>query len=263
VTPAASSVALRTPYAANPVAAAGDGEPVVYLHGLLGPEWPGFLDDLAAERRVLAPVSPGIADASDLRHMDGFADLVLYYDDLFDELDLGRVDVVGHCFGGMVAAEYAATMRDRVRRLVLIDPLGLWLDDAPVEDHLLAPEERRTELLFHDRDAPEVRRRLRGAPDAEQARKRLLATFDALAATAHFIHPIPERGLHRRLPRITARTLVVWGDQDALAASAYADAFAGAIPDAELARISGAGHHPHLERREDTSGVVTAFLADA
>jgi pimeloyl-ACP methyl ester carboxylesterase len=56
--------------------------------------------------------------------------LLLYYDDLFDRLGLDRVDLVGHSFGGMVAAEYAATFRDRVGKLVLIDAMGLWRDDT-------------------------------------------------------------------------------------------------------------------------------------
>ena len=42
--------------------------------------------------------------------------------------------MVGHSFGGMVAAELAANNPERVTKLVLIAPIGLWRDDAPVPD---------------------------------------------------------------------------------------------------------------------------------
>src|SRR4051812_30359704 len=108
------SVQLGGELAPNPVIASGDGSPVVYLHGAFGQEWPGFLDDLAAEHRVYAPAHPGIEDPQDLARLDGFHDLVVYYDELLDALGVEEVDLVGHSFGGMVAAELAATLTRRV-----------------------------------------------------------------------------------------------------------------------------------------------------
>src|ERR1700683_4714629 len=119
-------------FAATPVIFTGEGAPVLYFHGPFDQEWYEFLDDLAAYRRVYAPAHAGAEQTEDLDQLDGLSDLVLYYDDLFDRLGLDRGDLIGHSFGGMVAAEYAATFRDRVRQLVLIDAMGLWRDDAPV-----------------------------------------------------------------------------------------------------------------------------------
>ena len=255
-----TSTEVGRSFAANPVIAAGQGAPVVFLHGVLGQEWPGFLDDLAVNRRVFAPATPGISDPADLQHLDTFADLVLYYDDLFDQLGLEQSDLVGHSFGGMVAAEYAATMRGRVRSLVLIDAMGLWLDETPVEDHLLVAPERQTELLFADTTADEVRAILEPPDDIAAAREHMLDRFDALGASSHFIHPIPERGLIRRASRISAPTLLVWGASDQLVPPVYAQAFADVISGARVELIEGAGHHPHLERRKEVGHVVGNFL---
>ncbi len=251
------SVELPGGFAPNPVLIKGEGAPVVYLHGPFGQEWDGFLDDLAAHRRVYAPAHPGSEETDDLEHLDGLSDLVLYYDDLFDRLGLERFDLVGHSFGGMVAAEYAATFRDRVNKLVLIDAMGLWRDDVPVGDHLLVSPEKLVKLLFNDPSKPEVAAKLAMPTDHDAMNAALVQRFGALASTSHFIHPIPERGLKRRLPRIKAETLVLWGAQDALVPAVYAAEFAALIPNARIQMIEQAGHVPQIEQR----GLVSEHLA--
>jgi pimeloyl-ACP methyl ester carboxylesterase len=126
----AQNVELPGGFAANPVLIKGNGAPVAYLRGSFGQEWDEFLDDLSLRRRVYALAHAGAEQTEDLEHLDGIPDLLLHYDDLFDRLGLDRVDLVGHSFGGMVAAEYAATFRDRVGKLVLIDAMGRWRDDT-------------------------------------------------------------------------------------------------------------------------------------
>lgn len=57
-TATSQNVELPGGFAPNPVLVKGEGAPVVYLHGPFGQEWDGFLDDLAAYRRVYAPRTP-------------------------------------------------------------------------------------------------------------------------------------------------------------------------------------------------------------
>lgn len=261
MTAALSHVELPGGFGPNPVLAAGDGPPLVFLHGLFGPDWSGYLDELSTARRVLAPAHPGGDHPDDLALLDSVAELVLYYDDLFDALGLDRFDLVGHSFGGMVAAEYAATFRERVDRLVLIDPLGLWRDDVPVADHLLVADEARTRMLYRDATHPEIAERHREPSDLHEAQAHTVRQFAALAATAHFIHPIPERGLSKRLRRIAAPTLVLWGSDDGLVPPVYGADFCTAIPDARLELVEGAGHYPHLEQRATTASHTTCFLS--
>lgn len=253
-------VQLTGDFAPNRVLVKGDGPPVVFLHGLLGQEWPAYLDDLSSAHRVFAPEHPGATDSDDLLRLDGFWDLALYYDELFDQLGLERFDLVGHSFGGMVAAEFAATFNDRVRRLVLIGALGLWLEDSPVEDHLLVSPDKRNTMLYHDATAPEVAVRLAEPATVEAAQEAFLDSFSGLASTAHFIHPIPERGLSRRIHRIQAPTLVIWGRQDGLVPARYALEFGRLLTDAQVEIIDGAAHYPYLEQREITSKATLGFL---
>lgn len=259
----AQNVEMPAGFAANPVLVKGQGAPVVYLHGLFGQEWDGFLDDMSLHRRVYAPAHAGVEETEDLEQLDGIPDLLLYYDDLFDRLRFERIDLIGHSFGGMVAAEYAATFRDRVGKLVLIDAMGLWRDDAPVQDHLLVSPQKLVKLLFHDSSKPEVAAKLAMPSEGEAMKAAIVHRFGALASTSHFIHPIPERGLKRRLRRIKAETLVLWGAQDALVPPAYAAEFAALIPSARVEMIEKAGHLPQVEQRKVLSAHLERFLGQA
>lgn len=254
------TVELPGGLAANATLVRGEGAPLVYLHGPFGQEWTPFLDDVALRRRVYAPAHPGAAEPEDLRHLDGIFDLMLYYDDLFASLGLGRIDLVGHSFGGMVAAELAATFPDRVRKLVLIDALGLWRDDAPVADHVMTTPEKQVALLYVDPSRPEVAASLALPEDVEPRITAVVERFAALASTSHFVWPVPERGLAKRLRRVKAETLVVWGREDTLVPPVYAGEFAERIPNARILWVDGAGHVPQVERREVVSRGVLEFL---
>ncbi len=113
----------------------GEGPAVVFLHGPWGLTWGAFLDALAKNFKVYAPEHPGTTpgEPDTVHNVDTLWDLVLCYDELLDHLHLDDVRLVGHSFGAMMACEVAALRPSRIRRLALIDPIGLWRDDAPVD----------------------------------------------------------------------------------------------------------------------------------
>ena len=261
-TTSSSSVALSGSLSANPVIADGDGPPVIFLHGPFGQEWPEFLGDLAGAHRVYAPANPGADEPTDLEQLDDMHDLVVYYDELFEKLEIAEpFDLVGHSFGGMVAAEYAATYPGKVRRLVLIDSMGLWTDDVPVEDFVSVAPEVLVRRLWSDLSKPEVQARIAQPEDLALAQAEVIKQFMTVASVAHFTAPIPERGLARRLRRVRARTLLLWGAQDGLVPARYAEEFRRHLPGAEVEIVEGAGHYPYVEQREAVSRRVLDFLA--
>ncbi|WP_439816626.1 alpha/beta fold hydrolase [Zavarzinia sp. CC-PAN008] len=254
------SIAISDEFQPNPVMIKGDGRATVFLHGLLGPEWDPLLDRLASGRRVYAPAHVGSSEPDELRHVDGIYELILYYDELFERLGLTQVDLVGHSFGGMVAAELAAAFPARVRKLVLIDALGLWRDEAPVEDYLLVPPETQIRRILGDPARPDIQARLQPPEDPEAQIQAALAKVTALASVSHFLWAVPERGLVRRLHRIKAPTLVLWGADDALVPSLYARDFGAKIRGSEVRIIDGAGHTPHLDKLDEVAAAITGFL---
>ena len=114
---------------------AGNGPPVVFFHGAFGLQWDAFLDRLAQTHTVYAPEHPGTTPGApdSIKPIDTLWDLVLYYYELLDELGLDAPAVVGHSFGGMVAAEVAATNPARVSKLedAVREPVTLGRDADP------------------------------------------------------------------------------------------------------------------------------------
>jgi pimeloyl-ACP methyl ester carboxylesterase len=241
----------------------GDGLPLVFLHGPWGLRDRDLLDRLAPTHRVYAPKHPGTGsgDPDAIHQLDALWDLVVYYGELFDHLGLAAPVLVGHSFGGMVACEIAATMPERVKRLVLIDPLGLWRDDLPVTNWMILPEDRRRPTLFADPDGPAAAHFF-ALPAETEARAAAQADLIwSQACTGKFVWPIPDRGLKNRIHRVTAPSLIVWGAADAVIAAAYAQEFARRLPAAQTELIDGAGHLPHLEQPDEVARRVNGFLA--
>jgi pimeloyl-ACP methyl ester carboxylesterase len=228
---------------------------VLFLHGAGGLLWDPFLEALAQEHTVYAVEHPG-ADTESLAHLPGIWELVLFYDELLDELGLDKVAVVGHSFGGMVAAELAANSPRRVSRLVLIAPIGLWRDDAPIPDIAAVPPEQLPELVLADPKSPLAEMLTPPADDPQ-------ALFEAavrMASILHFIWPLPDKGLRNRIHRISAPALLVWGERDALVPPVYADEFSVLLKQSEKVLVPDAGHLPQLEQPEPVRQAVLQFL---
>ena len=113
----------------------GTGSPLLFLHGYeRHPGDAAFLRRLAQHHHVWAPEQPGYGTSVGGEQIHDILDLVLFYRALIRDLDAGPVDLVGHSIGGMLAAEIASIAPDVVRRLVLVDAFGLWLDEEPAMD---------------------------------------------------------------------------------------------------------------------------------
>ena len=180
---------------------------------------------------MIAPEHPGAGESQGLEYVEDLWDLVLYYNELLDVLDVDTTTVVGHSFGGMVAAELAATSPHRVDRLVLIAPMGMWRDDHPVPDISGVPRAELPGLVLADPDSPLAA--LLPAPDPNDP-DALFRASQTMASILQFIWPLPDQGLSKRLYRLEAPTLLVWGAQDKLVHPAYGDDFLAAIPGSRL-----------------------------
>lgn len=237
----------------------GSGETIVWLHGPHGLRGHDpFVAELTKRYAVIAPLAPGFADLAEIDDIDDVHDLVLYYDALFDALGLDRIVLVGHSFGAMIAAEYAAHYPRRVAKLVLLSPFGLWRDDYPVADLFSVPYANFNSLLWKSGKAsPEMSD---PADEPNDPIEKQVALAQALTAVAKYIWPIPDKRLRRRLPRVIAPTLVIFGADDAFVPALYADEFANAIKGARKAVIGGAAHMAPYEKPADVLSQLEPFL---
>jgi pimeloyl-ACP methyl ester carboxylesterase len=240
------------------VKVAGQGPALIYLHDGYGLIWDECLDLLARDFTVYAPEHPGTSagDPDAVKPLDDLWDLVLYYYELFDKLGLESPVVMGHSFGGMVAAELAATNQKRVSKLALVDPLGLWRDDAPIKNYMVMPQAELDSLLFADANHP-ARKLVFMNPEEPDSVIRV--TWN-LGCTGKFIWPLPDKGLRKRIHRVAAPTLIIWGKQDNLTPPVYAEEFKTLIPHARVEMIDKAGHMAPLEQPAMIAQLVRDFV---
>lgn len=244
--------------------AGGSGEPLLFLHGAGGLRgWDPFLADLARRYTVYAPSHPGFESSSGLEHIDDVVDLVVYYNDLLDAMNIDSMHVVGHSMGGMIAAELAALSPHRVRRLVLANAVGLWLENYPVADFFAMTPDQLGIALWHDPQS-EVARAMMAVPDDEQEQlQAFLVRMQHLATAGKFLWPIPDKGLKKRIHRVKAPTLVLWGQSDGLVPVEYANAFQNAINGSQVSIMPRCGHMPMYENPAGFVEEITGFLNGA
>jgi pimeloyl-ACP methyl ester carboxylesterase len=243
----------------------GSGPPLLYLHSLGGDvEWLEAHDRLAGRFTVHVPAHPGFAESTGIEEVDGIFDYVLHYVDLLAMLGLGPVPVVGTSLGGWVAAELAALYPERVARLVLVDAVGLWLDSVPIRELFGSTPPELAEMLFHDQGHPiaQMMRAMTATALANIPEDFAYAQLKALEAAAKvgwnpYLH---DPKLERRLARVTAPTLVLWGRQDGLVPLAYGERYRDRIREATLEVIEGCGHLPAIERPAEFAAAVLRFL---
>jgi pimeloyl-ACP methyl ester carboxylesterase len=232
----------------------GGAVPVVYLHSAQG-EGAGMalLEELADTRQVVAPVFPGFGTSEGLEAIDDIEDASFHVLDVLDRLDFAQVDMLGLSLGGWMAAELATRWPDRVRRVVLVNAVGLYVHGAPIKEIFGRPLDELAADLYADPDHP-VAQMMRAMAQAEVNPGDI--PFDLIrpmiqsqAATAKlgwnpYLH---NPKLERRLGRISAPALVVHGRHDGIVPRAHAERYMAGIPDARLVELDGAAHMATLE----------------
>ncbi|MCH5671715.1 alpha/beta fold hydrolase [Streptomyces gilvus] len=254
---ATSDTAILTIAEAGPALGTGV-RPVLILHGGGGPLTVApiarHLSEAAAH--TLTPVHPGWDGTPRPDWCTGVDDLALLYLHLLEDRGLEDVLVVGSSLGGWIAAEMA--VRDTARRitgLVLIDAVGVYVEDEPIADYFALDPRAAADLSWHDPDRYYIDPAQLPA-DQLTTRQANMATMRALAGAPYMHDP----KLLRRLARVRQPALLVWGESDRIVTPAYGAAYAAAFADARLEIVPKAGHLPQLEQPKATFDLIDAHL---
>ncbi|HEY6331403.1 MAG TPA: alpha/beta hydrolase [Blastocatellia bacterium] len=240
----------------------GEGAPLLYLHSAYGENlWLPFHQRLSEKFRVIAPAHPGFAESEGIEDIDTMEDMIFHYLDFFDHIVSGPIDIVGVSLGGWIAAEFATRYPDRVKRLVLATPAGLWMNDHPMTDMfaLMRRPEKLRAVLFHDPTSYLADLLLPTEPAEDQ----LAEALKAAGATAKLAWNPPGHNpkLAGRLKRIKAQTMILWGDDDRLIPTPYAEEWAKYIKDSHIVYLKDCGHLVMFEGEDDFVSAVTQFLS--
>jgi len=238
----------------------GAGSTIGFLAGIGGlTAWPPFLDCLAADHRVVAPSLPGFPGGGTLHaEMDGHLDWLLATHDLLDGSDLSGCHLMGVSIGGSLAAEAAASWPGIAKTLTLVSPFGLFDVADPVADIFAQRPGRIRNLMCNNPDNYDSV--TSGVADEDELENEVIRTR-AHESAARFLWPLGDTGLNKRLPRITQRTHLVWGDSDQVVPLNYARKFeAGIAGDVSTSVIADAGHLAELDQPQAVADAVLKFI---
>lgn len=237
----------------------GDGPPLLFLHGAGGfrGDHP-FIPLLGRHRRIIAPSHPGFGASELPEWMDRPDDIAHAYLELIDRSDLRKFDLIGCSLGGWIAAELASMVPDRIKRLVMVGPVGVKLgnrDQLDIPDIFALSDATVEKLLYHEPD------RFRANPstlsDAELSVMLRNRETTALLVWEPYMH---NPKLRRRLHRVNCPTLFLRGEHDGLVSAAYMEGYAHLLPNARTMTIAAAGHVPQIEQPAAFVDTALAFL---
>lgn len=250
----------------------GTGEPLLLIHGLGGSwqTWTPLLDELAAERDVIAVDLPGHGETPPLdgeSSIDTLADAVTSF---LDDEDLDGVDVVGNSMGARLVLELAR--RGEVGDTVALDPGGFWegweryffyatLAPSirlvrllqPVMNRLMGSGIGRTLLLLQlsarpwDLSADVSREEMRTFADSP--------SFDELLYRLAF-------GPSQPGTDSTPGSVVIgWGRKDRVTLPRQAKRAMAKFPEAELHWFEESGHYPLWDEPAETADLILSSTA--
>jgi len=257
---------------------AGQGDPVVMLHGL-GATKASFLPTVAAlagAHRAIALDLPGFGDSD--KPIGAPYDAAFFARSviaLLDALGLERAHVIGNSMGGRAALEVGLLAPTRVGRIALLSTSLAWIRPRPWAPYLrlvrpelglLQPAPRPVVELVVRRLIPGATRGWTAAGVDEFLRAYMTprgrAAFYAAARQIYLEEPDGDRGFWPRLRALEPATLFVWGRRDPLVPLAFARHVEEALPAARHVELD-CGHVPQLERPSDTHRAIRRFFAEA
>jgi len=263
------------------VAEIGAGPPVLVLHGFPA-YWADFADPMqrlaAAGYRVIAPDLPGYAESDKLPATLDYRSTLLTADlaGLIGALDLPRVFLIGHDWGGTLAYCLASEHPELVERLVVMNaghPELFRLALRHFEQIRLSwymflfQLPWLPEWLVQRRFALEVAlRRMLVHPaalsDEELARYVAAMRTPGAARAAVSYYRAAFRAPVRAERAIAQRTLVLWGEQDkALSARLLLEGLEAHVPNVRIERFAEAGHWLHRDLPDAVARHLVEFFA--
>lgn len=229
-----------------PYRVGGTGPSLLYLHSAGGVRISGPLAALAETYKVHVPTFPGFdgtARHEGIASKQALADLAAE----FAEKEIGDVcDVIGHSFGGWVAAWLAVRHPERVDHLVLECPAGFIPEGKgglPSD-----PEEMRRRMYAHPERIPADEK----PPEIVQANRALLGHYGPAGTL--------DQALIGELGNIRSMTLVIAGAVDGVIPAESGQLLKARIPRCYLTYVHDAAHNVEIDQPNLFLRLVTDFL---
>jgi pimeloyl-ACP methyl ester carboxylesterase len=249
------------------------GAPIMMIHGFIisghAELMPWATDKLGAQRALILPdlMGYGFSQRDPVPGMwSAPGSHARYLAQMLDQLGIQKVDLVGHSYGGAIAARFALDYPDRVRRIVYLNP-GLYMPKTKAEAIIELPLGIGRALTYHflgNGPYGFPARVCRRKPDciaALPARvKDTTETLRAVLYTNRHTRVLDE--LYADIAKLRTPGLILWGENDIFLPLQYGQRLARESG-SRLEVMPGASHMVWLEQPDETARKIIAFLAPA
>ena len=231
---------------------AGDGEPLLWLHGFMGAgaDWKYIFEQPPAGFRVIAPDLRGHGASTNPSGEFSFRQAATDVTAMLNHLGIHSIKAIGLSGGGIVLLHMATASPTLIESMVLISAPPYFPEQAR------AIQRQLSEATLGEVDMDLMRRRHR---HGESQVRQLLAYGRALADSYDDVNFTPPL-----LGTISAETLIVFGDRDPLYPVSLAFDLRAAIPASRLWVVPNGGHGPVFgDQAPQFAKTALAFLRGA
>jgi len=236
---------------------AGAGDPVLCLHGGGGFRPTAALHAVAEKFRVYAPVTPGFDGTAVLDGIASMPGLAGLWGEFADTVIEQRCDLLGHSFGGWLAAWIAVLIPEKIGQLILEAPSGFRQGPPRAVPDSLDALHRA--LIAHPEKAPPESK----SPEILARNRETLGHYyrePAKPGAERIMFGDCDTALTDRLAEIEALTLILHGTKDGAVPSDSMHLIKRCIPRAFLIYIYDAAHAIEVDQPENVSALVIDFL---
>ncbi|MFA6376565.1 MAG: alpha/beta hydrolase, partial [Candidatus Paceibacterota bacterium] len=241
---------------------ATEGEAILVLHGwgIGSGSWVGVAEGLARDGfLVVCPDMPGFGESAEPKNPWRVDDYVKFVEDFVTQLGLEKFYLLGHSFGGGMAAVYAAKHLDKVEKLVLCDSAIIRKERLDWRQEYAKKMAQGGKFLlglpFMGGILPLARKiiyRFAGVHDYQKTSPIMKKTFQNVV----------REDLSAFAAQIKTPTLIVWGDSDKSTPLEDAYELNKIIPGAKLEIIENCGHNPHRTHTKELTGIITQYFKE-
>ena len=232
----------------------GEGEVLMLLHGLFGAlsNFYDIIEGFKKTHKVVIPILPLYDLPIEETTVGGY---VNYVERFVAYKGYQKVIVLGNSLGGHIALIYALANPDKIKGVVLTGSSGLFesaMGDSYPKRGDYDYIKKKAELTFYD---------------PKFASKELVdELFDIVNDRAKVIRVLAtaksaiRQNLAEEVAKISAPTLLIWGNNDTITPPFVGEEFHKLIPNSQLFFIDKCGHAPMMERPEAFNPILETFL---
>lgn len=240
----------------------GKGEPIILVHGngLSHGQWKYNIEPLARDHEVYALDMPGFGQSDKPDSEYGLTYYMNFLKAFMDSMGISRPTIVGHSFGGAVAAGFAAKYSEDVTGIVLSDatgitPVGTRYNQALFKvlmNMMVRSRKVYCRPMFYNGIASSLLDDVQLVTDLSESRKAFMSNCREILQC--------DTAYTESIRTVSAPTLIVWGKNDMLLPVSDAVRYHELIPGSTMKLIDRCGHLPNVEKYQEFNDAVLDFL---